>query len=97
LVCAKEYTGDGADAQGNPRLFDIANQWAGSLGGAIKKDKLFFFFDTEGIGFEPLVDNRPSFSEGDSARNLQFVSLIGRPACEFVKILNAYAGLAPRE
>jgi hypothetical protein len=33
----------------NPRPFDIANQWAGSLGGPIKKEKLFFFFDTEGI------------------------------------------------
>jgi hypothetical protein len=34
---------------GNPRPFDIANQWAGSLGGPLKKDKLFFFFDTEGL------------------------------------------------
>jgi len=32
-----------------PRPFDIANQWAGSWGGPIKKDKLFFFFDTEGL------------------------------------------------
>jgi len=36
-------------AFGNPRPFDIANQWAGSLGGPIKKDRLFFFFDTEGL------------------------------------------------
>ena len=36
-------------AVGNPRPFDIANQWAGSLGGPIKKDKLFFFLDTEGM------------------------------------------------
>src|SRR6266851_1060666 len=34
---------------GNPRPFDIANQWAGSFGGPIRKDKLFFFFDTEGL------------------------------------------------
>ncbi len=27
-----------------PRPFDIANQWAGSLGGPIKKGKLFFLF-----------------------------------------------------
>lgn len=32
-----------------PRPFDIANQWAASLGGSIKKDKLFFFVDTEGL------------------------------------------------
>jgi hypothetical protein len=32
-----------------PRPFDIANQWAGSLGGPIKRDKLFFFFDAEGL------------------------------------------------
>ena len=37
------------NAQGNPRPFDIANQWAGSFGGPIVKDKLFFFFDTEGM------------------------------------------------
>jgi hypothetical protein len=37
------------NAQGNPRPFDIASQWAGSLGGPIIKDKLFFFFDTEGM------------------------------------------------
>ncbi len=36
-------------ANGVPRPFDIANQWAGSLGGPIKKDRLFFFFNTEGL------------------------------------------------
>jgi hypothetical protein len=36
-------------AAGNPRPFSIANQWAGSLSGPIKKDKFFFFFDTEGV------------------------------------------------
>src|SRR6266436_3014040 len=32
-----------------PRPFSIAHQWAGSLGGPIKKDKLFFFLDSEGL------------------------------------------------
>jgi hypothetical protein len=36
-------------ALGNPRPFSIANQWAGSIGGPIKKEKLFFFFDNEGL------------------------------------------------
>ena len=37
------------NAQRHPRPFDIAHQWAGSIGGPIRKDKLFFFFDTEGM------------------------------------------------
>ena len=37
------------NATGTPRPFDNANQWAGSIGGPIKTDKLFFFFDTEGL------------------------------------------------
>ena len=32
-----------------PRPFDNANQWAGSIGGPIKRNKIFFFFDTEGL------------------------------------------------
>src|SRR5215469_13623351 len=45
------------NASGLPRPFDIANQWAGSLGGPIKKDKLFFFFNTEGL--ELLIPSPP--------------------------------------
>jgi Carboxypeptidase regulatory-like domain len=37
------------NAEGNLRPFDIANQWAGSVGGPIIRNKLFFFFDTEGM------------------------------------------------
>ena len=37
------------NATGEPRPFDNANQWAGSIGGPIKKDRLFFFVDTEGL------------------------------------------------
>ena len=36
-------------ATGGQRPFNVANQWAGSIGGPIKKDKLFFFFDNEGL------------------------------------------------
>jgi hypothetical protein len=34
-----------------PRAFSNANQWAGSVGGPIIKNKTFFFFDTEGLRF----------------------------------------------
>ena len=34
---------------GDPRPFVNANQYAGSFGGPIKKDKAFFFFDIEGL------------------------------------------------
>lgn len=37
------------NAFGVPRPFDVANQWAGSFGGPIGRDKLFFFFDNEGL------------------------------------------------
>ena len=47
------------NADGNPRPVSIANQWAGSLGGPLRKDKLFFFFDTEGLR---LVIPQPSFT-----------------------------------
>ena len=32
-----------------PRPFDNANQWAASFGGPLKKDRTFFFADTEGL------------------------------------------------
>src|SRR5438132_8383877 len=37
------------NAARQPRPFSIANQWAGSLGGPIFRNKVFFFFDTEGL------------------------------------------------
>lgn len=38
-----------ANNTGTPRPFDNANQWAASIGGPIRKDKTFFFVDTEGL------------------------------------------------
>ena len=40
-----------SNASGAPRPFANSNQWAGSIGGPIKKDKLFFFYDNEGMRY----------------------------------------------
>ncbi len=39
------------NATSTPRPFQISNGWAASLGGPIVRNKLFFFFDTEGLRF----------------------------------------------
>lgn len=46
------------NAEGNLRPFARANQWAASIGGPIIKEKLFFFFDTEGMR---LILPQPTF------------------------------------
>ncbi len=37
--------------QGGTRPFSNSNQWAGAVGGPIWRDKLFFYFDTEGLRY----------------------------------------------
>ena len=39
------------NAGGSPRPFENNNQWAASLGGPIKKNKAFFFLNTEGLRY----------------------------------------------
>ena len=39
------------NAGGQPRPFENNNQWAASFGGPIKKDKAFFFINTEGLRY----------------------------------------------
>src|SRR5579863_3302623 len=38
-------------ANANKPVFAVANQWAGSVGGPILKDKLFFYVDQEGLRY----------------------------------------------
>ena len=39
------------NANGTDRPFAVSNQWAASIGGPIKKDKLFIFFNNEGARY----------------------------------------------
>jgi outer membrane receptor protein involved in Fe transport len=52
---------------GTPRPFANNNEWAASLGGPIKKDKTFFFVDTEGLRYivpstTPVFAPTPAFA-----------------------------------
>jgi hypothetical protein len=82
---------------GTPRGFANSNQWGGSIGGPIKKDKLFFYYDNEGLRyvlFAPALVYVPSpqFQQSTLA-NLQ--ALGGVPAQEvpfYQNIFNLYNG-----
>ena len=39
------------NSSGTPRPHEVSNQWAYSVGGPVKKDKLFFFVDQEGLRY----------------------------------------------
>jgi len=84
------------NASGSPRAFANANEWAGSIGGPIVKDKLFFFFDTEGLRFVlPNVYNvnepTPAFAAA-VLQNIQATQPNQLPA--YQTILGLYADAA---
>ncbi len=49
IMNANNYFNKHTSGAVTPRPFDNANQWAASIGGPIRKDKTFFFVDTEGL------------------------------------------------
>ena len=85
-----------SNANGSPRPFDNTHQWAGSLGGPVKKDKLFFFFDTEGMRvFSPQAPSTvlipsPEFEQATLA-NIDSIFGTGSASDGFYrKIFNLY-------
>jgi hypothetical protein len=77
-----------------PRAFSNANQWAGSVGGPIRKNSTFFFFDTEGLRFVlPNVKtvNIPTAAfAAATLNNLASVNPSEIPA--YTKMFSLYAG-----
>jgi hypothetical protein len=97
------WTGRALDANGwfnnrtapkTPRPFANNNQWAGSLGGPIRKDKLFFFVDNEGIAYvvpsaTAVFSPSPQFSSA-TLDNLATVSPASVPL--YAKMFRLYEG-----
>jgi len=52
----------------------VSNQWAGSFGGPIKKDKIFFYYDNEGIRYV-LPSGGPVFIPSQSFQNAVLANL----------------------
>jgi len=73
-----------------PRPFANNNEWADSFGGPIKKDKLFFFVDNEGIRYiVPSTQQVISPSPGFSAATL--ANLAGTPSYNtYAKMFSLY-------
>ncbi len=64
---------------GEPKPFSNSNQWAGSFGGPIKKNKLFFFYDNEGIRYVVPGASGASYVPSQQFQN---AILVGLPAAE---------------
>jgi hypothetical protein len=82
-----------------PRPFEIANQWAGSFGGPIKRDKLFFFFDSEGLRVLipqtfPVTLPSPQFEAATIAHIDSIFGPVSASDTFYKKLFNVYDGVA---
>ena len=80
-----------------PRPHDVSNQWAGSIGGPIKKDKLFFFFDAEGLryvlpGGGAVFVPTPTFAAAAQANVNSTFGATSASSAFYQKIFSLYAG-----
>jgi hypothetical protein len=82
------------NANATDRPHAVSNGWAGSLGGPIKKDKLFFFYDNEGLRYV-LPSGGPIYIPTTAFSNYVLTNLNGTtPAAVpfYTKMFNIYAG-----
>ncbi len=80
---------------GTPRPHAVANQWIGSVGGPIKKDKLFFFYDNEGIRYVLPGGGAPVYLPTTAFANAVQANIDAKQPSEsafYKNILALYAG-----
>jgi outer membrane receptor protein involved in Fe transport len=82
------------NATGTPRPFEISNAWADSLGGPILKNKVFFFFDNEGLRYV-VPSGGPVYIPTPDFASLVLTKLAAtNPAAVplYTRVFNLYAG-----
>jgi len=83
------------NSSATPRPHEVSNQWAGSFGGPIKKDKLFFFYDNEGLRYV-LPGGGPAFVPTSAYSTALLANIAANgPAGStafYTKIATLYAG-----
>src|SRR5262250_2277046 len=83
------------NATGTPRTFANANQWGGSLGGPIVKNKLFWFFDSEGLRYVLPAGGVPVYIPTTQFANAVLANLQANQPNEvatYQKMFQLYAG-----
>jgi hypothetical protein len=85
-----------SNASGTPRGHAVSNQWVGSVGGPIVKDKLFFFFDYEGLRYVLPGGGGQIFTPTDAFASATLANLAAGPNANevpyYTTIFNLYKG-----
>jgi carboxypeptidase family protein len=83
------------NATNTPRPFANSNQWGGSFGGPIVKNKLFFFFDSEGLRYVLPAGGVPVYIPTTQFANAVLANLQSTQPNEvatYQKMFQLYAG-----
>jgi hypothetical protein len=77
------------DNTGTPKPHSVANQWAGSFGGPIRRDKSFFFVNTEGL-YVALPTSTPVLIPSPQFQTLTLGSIPAGQVPFYTQLFNLY-------